>query len=119
MEERKISRLTSDAVIECIRDGQRSQHRCHNISRAGCMIERGCLEVEVGDTLQLELLEGVRVESEVIWLRENSLGVAFKRQLHLAAVRYLSIIDQDEFGRAPMLDRFGRPLPDIMQSSAA
>ena len=114
MDERDSERLTSESVIYTVHNGVHMAHVCHNISRLGCMIERGQLQINTGDDVEIEFVEGVSVPARVIWSRRGHLGLAFREELNLATVRYLALIDHDNFEDSALRDRFGRLLPEIL-----
>lgn len=112
MDERKEERLTSETLVHSLDKGCRRAHPCRNISRLGCMITADGLPASTGDDLEIELLEGVVVAARVIWARQGHLGLAFKRELNPATVRYLGVVDQLTLQDVALRDRFGRLLPD-------
>lgn len=94
-------------------------HVCHNISRLGCMIADSGLAASTGDDLEIELVEGVVVPARVIWARQGHLGIAFKREINPATVRFLAAPDQPTPEEPALRDRFGRLLPERFGKHAA
>lgn len=118
MEERRAERLSSETEIFSVKGGQRRTHACRNISRLGCMIADDGLEAVTGEDVEIELLGGVTVPARVIWARQGHVGLAFKREINPATVRYLS--EDPASDEEPLLrDRFGRLLPERYGSRAA
>lgn len=118
-DERRIERLTSETLVHSCRKGTRHSHVCHNISRLGCMIADGGLAASTGDDLEIELVEGVVIPARVIWARQGHLGVAFKREINPATVRFLAAVDPGAIEDVALRDRFGRLLPDRFGKHAA
>lgn len=116
-DERRADRLTSETWVHSSKQGNRRSHACHNISRLGCMIADEGLAASTGDDLDIELVEGVVIPARVIWARQGHLGIAFKREINPATVRYLAI--PEEAIEQPLRDRFGRLLPDRFGKHAA
>jgi hypothetical protein len=117
MEERRAERLTSETEVYSLKRGQRRTHACRNISRLGCMIADDGLAAVTGEDIELELLGGVTVPARVIWARQGLVGLAFKREINPATVRFLAA---DEDIHEPALrDRFGRMLPERFGKHAA
>ncbi len=119
MEERRAERLTSETLVHSTRKGTRRTHVCRNISRLGCMIADDGLAASTGDDLDIELVDGVVVPARVIWARQGHLGIAFKREINPATVRFLAAVDQTELPEEALRDRFGRLLPDRFGQHAA
>ena len=117
-EERRAERLTSETLIHSCKQGTRRSHVCRNISRLGCMIAADGLLASTGDDLDIELVEGVVVPARVIWARQGHLGIAFKREINPATVRYLAL-DQSPLEDGALRDRFGRLLPERFGQHAA
>jgi hypothetical protein len=118
-DERRAERLTSETLVHSCMKGTRRSHVCRNISRLGCMIAEDGLAASTGDDLEIELVEGVVVPARVIWARQGHLGIAFKREINPATVRFLAAVDQDALPEAALRDRFGRLLPDRFGKHAA
>lgn len=116
-DERRTERLTSETLVHSCRKGSRRAHACQNISRLGCMIADEGLAASTGDDLDIELVEGVVIPARVIWARHGHLGIAFKREINPATVRYFAI--PEEATEQPLRDRFGRLLPDRFGRHAA
>lgn len=115
MDERRGERLISESEIVSYKKGQRRSHACRNISRLGCMIADDGLAAVTGEDIEIELLGGVTVPARVIWARQGHVGLAFKREINPATVRYIAADDD-----VPQLrDRFGRLLPDRPARHAA
>ena len=117
-EERRAERLTSETLIHSCKQGTRRSHVCRNISRLGCMIAADGLAASTGDDLEIELVEGVVVPARVIWARQGHLGIAFKREINPATVRFLAL-DQNSLEDGALRDRFGRLLPERFGQHAA
>ena len=118
MDERRAERLASETQIFSVKRGQRRTHACRNISRLGCMIADDGLAAVTGEDIEIELLGGVTVPARVIWARQGHVGLAFKREINPATVRYLATDDESD-AEAPLRDRFGRLLPDRFSRHAA
>ena len=118
-DERRADRVTSETLVHSCKQGHRRSHVCRNISRLGCMIADDGLAAATGDDLEIELVEGVMVPSRVIWAREGHLGIAFKREINPATVRFLAAVDQAALDEVALRDRFGRLLPDRFGKHAA
>jgi hypothetical protein len=118
MEERRAERLTSETLVHSSKQGQRRTHVCRNISRLGCMIADDGLSASTGDDLDIELVDGVVVPARVIWARQGHLGIAFKREINPATVRFLAVPDP-ALEDAALRDRFGRVLPQSFGQHAA
>lgn len=118
MEERRHDRLTSDTLVHSSKHGSRRTHVCRNISRLGCMIADDGLSASTGDDLDIELVSGVVVPARVIWARQGHLGLAFKREINPATVRFLAV-EQEFSGEPALRDRFGRLLPELAGRHAA
>lgn len=119
MDERRVERLTSETLVHSCKQGDRRSHVCRNISRLGCMIASDGLVASTGDDLEIELVEGVVVAARVIWARQGHLGIAFKREINPATVRFLSAADHPPLDDDALRDRFGRLLPDRFGKHAA
>lgn len=117
MDERRAHRLASETEVCSVKRGQRRTHSCRNISRLGCMIADEGLAAVTGEEIELELLGGVVVPARVIWARQGLVGLAFKREINPATVRYLAA--PDDAAEAPLRDRFGRLLPERFGKHAA
>ena len=115
MEERRAERLMSATEVVSVKRGHRRTHACRNISRLGCMIADDGLAAVTGEDIEIELLSGVTVPARVIWARQGLVGLAFKREINPATVRYLSA----EEAESALRDRFGRLLPDRFTRDAA
>lgn len=118
-DERRTERLTSETLVHSCRKGDRRSHVCHNISRLGCMIADAGLAASTGDDLEIELVEGVFIPARVIWARQGHLGIAFKREINPATVRFLANVDQPGHEDVALRDRFGRLLPERFGKHAA
>ncbi len=118
MDERRAERLTSETLVHSSRKGTRRTHVCRNISRLGCMIADDGLAASTGDDLDIELIDGVVVPARVIWARQGHLGIAFKREINPATVRFLAG-DEVQAEEPALRDRFGRLLPDRFGKHAA
>lgn len=118
MDERRIERFSSETEISSLKRGKRRTHRCRNISRLGCMIADDGLAAVTGEEIEIELLGGVTVPARVIWARQGYVGLAFRREINPATVRYLADSPEGDFEPA-LRDRFGRLLPDLIGSRAA
>lgn len=118
-EERRAERLTSETLVHSCKQGNRRRHVCRNISRLGCMIADEGLAASTGDDLDIELVEGVVIPARVIWARHGHLGIAFKREINPATVRFLAVVDQTALQDVALRDRFGRLLPDRFGKHAA
>lgn len=119
MDERRAERLTSETVVHSCKQGMRRTHVCRNISRLGCMIADDGLAASTGEDLDIELIDGVVVPARVIWARQGHLGLAFKREINPATVRFLAAVDQEALQDTGLRDRFGRLLPDRFGRHAA
>ncbi|WP_373490686.1 PilZ domain-containing protein, partial [Parasphingorhabdus sp.] len=119
MDERRAERLTSETLVHSRKQGNRRSHICRNISRLGCMIADDGLSASTGDDLDIELVDGVVVPARVIWARQGHLGLAFKREINPATVRFLAAVDQAGLEDVGLRDRFGRLLPDRFGQHAA
>lgn len=119
MDERRAERLTSETLVHSCKQGTRRPHACRNISRLGCMIAAEGLVASTGDDLDIELVDGVVVPARVIWARQGHLGIAFKREINPATVRFLAAVDQSALEDVALRDRFGRLLPDRFGKHAA
>jgi len=119
MDERRAERLTSETLVHSSKQGNRRSHPCRNISRLGCMIAAEGLIASTGDDLDIELVDGVVVPARVIWARQGHLGIAFKREINPATVRFLAAVDQSALEDVALRDRFGRLLPDRFGKHAA
>ena len=119
MDERSAERLTSDSEVQSLKQGQRRTHLCRNISRLGCMISDDGLAAVTGETIEIELTDGCRVAARVIWARQGHVGLAFKDEVAIAAVRQLAGFDQAVVHDLALRDRFGRMLPASMGRHAA
>ena len=117
MDERRIDRLVSETEVHTVKRGQRRRHACRNISRLGCMIADEGLAATTGEDIEIELLGGVLVPARVIWARQGHVGLAFKREINPATVRFLAV-ENAELEPA-LRDRFGRLLPDRFGKHAA
>lgn len=115
MDERRAERLISETEVFSFKKGQRRTHCCRNISRLGCLIADDGLAAITGEDIEIELLNGVTVPARVIWARQGLVGLAFKRELNPATVRYLASEDAEPALR----DRFGRLLPERFTRHAA
>lgn len=118
-EERRAERLTSETLVHSCKQGSRRPHVCRNISRLGCMIADDGLAASTGDDLEIELIEGAVIPARVIWARQGHLGIAFKREINPATVRFLAVVDQNALEDVALRDRFGRLLPDRFGQHAA
>lgn len=118
MEERRAERLTSETEVCSVKRGQRRTHSCRNISRLGCMIADDGLAAVTGEDIEIELLGGVTVPARVIWARQGLVGLAFKREINPATVRFLAADGAAETEPA-LRDRFGRLLPERFGKHAA
>lgn len=117
MDERRAERLTSETEVCSVKRGQRRTHACRNISRLGCMIADDGLAAVTGEDIEIELLGGVTVPARVIWARQGFVGLAFKREINPATVRYLAADDAND--EPALRDRFGRLLPERFSRHAA
>lgn len=117
MEERRAERLISETEVTSVKRGERRTHSCRNISRLGCMIADQGLAASTGEDLEIELLGGVTVAARVIWARQGLVGLAFKREINPATVRFLATEDGDS--ESALRDRFGRLLPERFGRHAA
>lgn len=115
MDARRAERLTSETEVFSVKKGQRRTHACRNISRLGCLIADDGLAAITGEDIEIELLNGVMVAARVIWARQGLVGLAFKRELNPATVRFLAVEEPEPALR----DRFGRLLPDRFARHAA
>lgn len=115
MDERRAERLISETEVFSFKKGQRRTHSCRNISRLGCLIADDGLAAITGEDIEIELLNGVTVPARVIWARQGLVGLAFKRELNPATVRYLA----SEEAEPALRDRFGRLLPERFHRHAA
>lgn len=118
MDERRAERLTSETEVCSVKRGQRRTHACRNISRLGCMIADDGLAAVTGEDIEIELLGGVTVPARVIWARQGLVGLAFKREINPATVRFLAAEGSAEAEPA-LRDRFGRLLPERFGKHAA
>lgn len=118
MDERRAERLTSETVVYSSKKGMRRAHVCRNISRLGCMIADDGLAASTGDDVDIELIDGVVVPARVIWARQGHLGLAFKREINPATVRFLAD-DHGSVEEVALRDRFGRLLPERFGKHAA
>lgn len=82
------------------------------------MIADDGLAASTGDDLDIELVDGVVVPARVIWARQGHLGIAFKREINPATVRFLAV-DQAAVEDQALRDRFGRLLPERFGRHAA
>ncbi len=82
------------------------------------MIAADDLVASTGDDLEIELVEGVVVPARVIWARQGHLGIAFKREINPATVRFLAA-DHGAPEEPALRDRFGRLLPERFGQHAA
>lgn len=119
MDERRTERLTSETLVHSSKLGNRRTHVCRNISRLGCMIADDGLSASTGDDLDIELVDGVVVPARVIWARQGHLGIAFKREINPATVRFLAAVDHPALEDAALRDSFDRLLPDRFGQHAA
>lgn len=118
MEERRAERISSETEVYSVKRGQRRTHACRNISRLGCMISDDGLAAVTGEDIEIELLNGVTVPARVIWARQGLVGLAFKREINPATVRFLATEKEGETEPA-LRDRFGRLLPERFTRHAA
>lgn len=119
MDERRAERLTSETLVYSSKQGNRRTHVCRNISRLGCMIADDGLAASTGEDLDIELVDGVVVPARVIWARQGHLGIAFKREINPATVRFVAAVDQTALPEEALQDGFGRLLPDRFGQHAA
>lgn len=118
MEDRRAERLSSETEVHSVKRGQRRTHACRNISRLGCLIADEGLAAVTGEDIEIELLSGVTVPARVIWARQGFVGLAFKRELNPATVRFIATPEEGAHDGA-FRDRFGRLLPDRFSRHAA
>lgn len=85
----------------------------HNLSCEGCMIEADHGMAEIGDEVEITLLQGVVVSGAVAWIKDNGIGVAFHRPIGDATVRYFRLTDWAEQRDDEPTDGFGRSLPPL------
>lgn len=115
MEERRVERRHSETEVFSHKRGKRRTHSCRNISHLGCMIADDGLAATTGEDIEVELLNGVTVPARVIWARQGLVGLAFKREINPATVRFLAT----ESAEPPLRDRFGRLIPERFARHAA
>lgn len=82
------------------------------------MIADDGLAAVTGEDIEIELLGGVTIPARVICARQGYVGLAFKREINPATVRYLVSDSGGEFEPA-LRDRFGRLLPERFGKHAA
>ena len=85
----------------------------YNLSGEGCMIEADHGMADVGDEVEITLLQGVVVGGSVIWVKDGSFGVRFHRPIGEATVKYFRLTDWSQPSIDEPTDGFGRSLPPL------
>lgn len=83
---------TSDKVRITI-GGIEAEGAMRNLSQAGCMIECGDLEAEVGQMCEIDLRPGFAASGRIAWQLGNALGISFHQPVPKGIVRDYALDD--------------------------
>ena len=89
----------------------------YDLSVDGCMIEALEGSFAEGDVLSIEFEQEIGAEGEVVWQRENCMGIRFFKRLHPVIVQYLGFVEAGacfgSFDKKPPRDKSGRLFEDL------
>jgi hypothetical protein len=116
---RGFERISVDREIQFYINEIAEWAMLYDLSCGGAMIEVASKQIDVGDSVRLNLFDFATVAGRVAWKSEKNVGVRFDSALDDATVRHLgfwsSALDFDEcFPK----DRFGQLIPDLPQSTS-
>lgn len=103
---------TGDDILFAAHSGAMSG-RMSNLSSQGCHILYEGPGIEIGETVEVTLLQGVSVPGTIAWRDQGEFGVHFQRKLGEATVRYFRLGDWGIAVSEQPKDSFGRPMPPL------
>jgi hypothetical protein len=119
IERRRTSRQLSILSVRCrVGHGMSPQVWLTDLSTLGCqlVIRAGALKPDQCVVIRPKGMEGI--PGKVKWVVDIKAGVEFDRPLHQAIVDHLLTNPVTPTGyEKPLVDRFGRPVPDLPRES--
>jgi len=115
-ERRRANRQLSILSVRCrVAHGMSPQVWLTELSTHGCqlVIRAGALRQDQRVVIKPKDMEGI--PGRVVWVVDVKAGVEFEKPLHAAIVDHLlnPPLRPDD---APLVDRFGRPVPELPRS---
>jgi hypothetical protein len=117
-ERRRSNRQLSILSVRCrVAQGLTPQVWLTDLSTLGCqlVIRAGALKPEQCVVIRPEGMEGIA--GKVKWVIDVKAGVEFDRPLHQAVVDHLLSSPGKRASERPLVDRFGRPMPELPRST--
>jgi hypothetical protein len=88
-----------------------------DLSTKGCRLADATGMGEIGDAIEITLLEGLTVPGVVIWAENGVLAVNFDHPVGEVAVRYFDADKPASSENFRPTDRFGRAMPPLSRLS--
>jgi hypothetical protein len=117
-ERRRTNRQLSILSVRCrVGHGMTPQVWLTDLSTLGCqlVIRAGALKPEQCVVIKRKGMEGI--PGKVKWVIDVKAGIEFDRPLHQAIVDHLLMSPTQGVNEKPLVDRFGRPVPELPRSS--
>jgi hypothetical protein len=117
-ERRRTNRQLSILTVRCrVAQGLTPQVWLTDLSTLGCqlVIRAGALKAEQCVVIRPEGMEGIA--GKVKWVVDVKAGIEFDRPLHQAIVDHLLLSPARTAAENALVDRFGRPVPELPRSS--
>ena len=117
-ERRRANRQLSILSVRCrVGHGMAPQVWLTDLSTLGCqlVIRAGALRPDQCVVIKPKDMEGI--PGKVKWVIDIKAGIEFERPLHQAVVDHLLTNPSLGAKETPLVDRFGRPVPELPRSS--